>query len=173
MVRELPDGQLSVDMGAVQTGGTGWAVIGGRKYAGLAVRVGNPHLACLVTEPLAGLDLSQPPEVDAAQFPDGVNVELVRLAGERRIEMRVHERGSGATMSCGTGAVAAAVAAAAGEAALPPAGTPAGTPPWQWTVDVPGGRLLVTPSLAASVLTGPAVIVAEGAVRPDWLAAAR
>ena len=45
MVRELPGGQLSVDMGAVQTCGPGWAVIGGRKYSGLAVRVGNPHLA--------------------------------------------------------------------------------------------------------------------------------
>jgi diaminopimelate epimerase len=80
--------------------------------------------------------------------------------------MRVHERGSGVTLSCGTGAVAAAVRAAVA------------TGEWQagpercWTVDVPGGRLAVTPSATASLLSGPAVIVAAGNLDPAWLAAA-
>ena len=46
--------------------------------------------------------------------------------------MRVHERGSGETRSCGTGACAAAVAAAPGRV------------PGRWRVDVPGGTLEVT-----------------------------
>jgi len=76
----------------------------------------------------------------------------------------VHERGSGVTLSCGTGAVAAAVAAAvsAGD--------------WQagrelpWILHVPGGKLAVTPSATTSLLTGPAEIVAEGQLTAGWLA---
>jgi diaminopimelate epimerase len=36
-------------------------------------------------------------------------------------------------------------------------------------VHVPGGRLTVAPSMTASLLTGPAVIVAQGDVAADWL----
>jgi diaminopimelate epimerase len=166
-VREEADGQLTVDMGPVRMLGTGSAQVGGRHCDGLALSVGNPHLACLVTEPVAGFDLTSPPVTGAGQFPDGVNVELLRVTGERQIEMRVHERGSGVTLSCGTGAVAAAVAAAfaAGEW---PAGRP-GERPQPWTVDVEGGRLAVTPGVTASLLTGPAVIVAEGNLDCTWL----
>jgi diaminopimelate epimerase len=74
--------------------------------------------------------------------------------------MRVYERGSGPTRSCGTGAVAAAVAAA--EAT----GNQDGT----WLVRVPGGDLTVTLSPVTSLLTGPAVIVAEGELCSGWLA---
>jgi diaminopimelate epimerase len=79
--------------------------------------------------------------------------------------MRVYERGSGATLSCGTGAVATAVAAAVA------AGEWLAGPERAWTVDVPGGRLTVTPSATASLLTGPAVIVAAGEIDDDWLRA--
>jgi len=163
MVREEPDGTLTVDMGAVSVGRAGWAVIGGRRYTGHAVTVGNPHLVCLVGKPLADIDLTEPPEVDAAMFPDGVNVEVARIAGDHAIEMRVHERGSGETLSCGTGAVAAAAAAAAAAGEWPGSGSR----PWQ--VDVPGGRLAVVPAATASLLTGPAVIVAEGETNASWL----
>ena len=156
------DGNLTVDMGPVTIGPVGWAVAGGRRFRGMRVSVGNPHLACLVDEPLDGIDLSAPPEVDQAAFPDGVNVEFVRVTGERAAAMRIFERGSGETLSCGTGAVAAAAAAAAaGELEPGRAG--------RWTVDVPGGRLAVTPSATASLLTGPAVIVAEGETNASWL----
>jgi diaminopimelate epimerase len=164
MVRQEPGGDLTVDMGPTSTGRTGWALIGGRRYTGLAVYVGNPHLVCLIGKPIAGIDLSEPPEVDQDAFPDGVNVEVARITGEHAIEMRVNERGSGETLSCGTGAVAAAVAAAATNRGLPEDGE--GTP---WAVDVPGGRLTVVPSATASLLTGPAVIVAEGETRLSWL----
>jgi len=164
-VRDEGGGLFSVDMGPVTAGGSGHAVIGGRRCTGLAVSVGNPHLACLVGEPLDSFDLSAPPRVDPAAFPDGVNVEIVRLTGERAVRMRVHERGSAETLSCGTGAVAAAVAAAAAAGEWPDGGR-------KWTVDVPGGRLTVVPSPVASILTGPAVIVAHGEIDPSWLARA-
>src|SRR5258708_38992198 len=78
--------------------------------------------------------------------------------------MRVHERGSGLTLSCGTGAVAAAVAAAAAVGEWPDA------PGLPWTVHGPGGRLAVLPSTTASLLTGPAGIVAVGELSDSWLA---
>jgi len=125
LVRAEPDGEITVDMGAPQVLGTGRAILAGQPLEGLRLSLGNPHLACLVDSPLAEFDLSQPPELDAGQFPDGVNLELVSVIGNGHILMRVYERGSGATRSCGTGAVAAAAAAAV--AASAGAGAAAGS----------------------------------------------
>ena len=163
-VRAEPDGQITVDMGPVTVLGPGRAEIGGVTRDGLRVSVGNPHLACLVDDALDKFDLAAPPGLDPADFPDGGNVELVRRTGPDAISMRVHERGSGETRSCGTGAVAAAATAAALFSATK-------TAPRQWHVTVPGGQLLVTLEAGTSWLTGPAVIVAEGELDPDWLAA--
>jgi len=146
-----------VDMGAVAVLGPGSAVIAGQEYPGLRVSVGNPHLACLVDGPLSSFDLSRAPGLDPGQFPGGGNVELVQVTGPASVAMRVHERGSGETRSCGTGAVAAAAAAATGSD---------GT----WDVRVPGGDLKVTLEGGRAWLTGPAVIVAEGELDPSWLA---
>jgi diaminopimelate epimerase len=155
-------GDVSVDMGPPEILGAGVAGVAGRTYAGLRVSMGNPHLACMIDEPVAGLDLSRPPQVDAAAFPDGVNVEFYRLTGAHGIAMRVHERGSGETRSCGTGAVAAAAAAAV-EASGAPA--PAG----EWAVAVPGGTVIVAFDGVTSHLRGPAVLVAQGEIRPEVL----
>ena len=160
LVRAEPSGELKVDMGAPQVLGTGSATLAGQRLEGVRVSLGNPHLACVVDSPLAGFDLSQPPAFDAGQFPDGANLELVSVAGSGHLLMRVYERGSGATRSCGTGAVAAAVAAASG-ASAPLAGG--------WVVDLPGGRLRVTFDGRTSFLSGPAVIVAEGKLDQAWL----
>ena len=161
-VRLESDGSVTAEMGGVAVAGPGRAVVGGRSLDGLRISVGNPHLACLVDEPLAGFDLTRPPGLDPAQFPGGANVELVRVTGPGMAEMRVHERGSGETRSCGTGAVAAAAAAARA------AGHEAAT----WQMSVPGGQLTVVLEEGASWLSGPAVIVAEGELDGAWLAAA-
>jgi diaminopimelate epimerase len=163
-VRLAAAGELTVDMGGARVLGAGSAIVAGRSCPGLAITVGNPHLACLVEDPVAGFDLSSAPLVDGRQFPGGANVELVRVTGDHRAEMRVYERGAGVTLSCGTGAVAAAVAAAAA------AGEWRGGPATSWTVEVPGGILAVTPDVTASLLTGPAVIVAAGDLDETWLA---
>jgi diaminopimelate epimerase len=183
-VRVEPDGSITAEMGVPAILGTGRAVIGGLEYAGLRVSLGNPHLAVLASTPVAGFDLSAAPLLDPAEFPQGANVEVVRVTGRRQAEMRVYERGSGPTRSCGTGAVAAAVAAAIASAglgagaglALPaglmPAAIPETASGGTWTVDVPGGRLAVTLIGTASLLTGPAVIVAEGELDDGWLSGA-
>jgi diaminopimelate epimerase len=163
IVREAADGDLTADMGPVQIIGTGSVRLGDRTCAGLAISVGNPHLACVVDDPVTDFDLTRPPVLAAGQFPEGANVEVLRFTGDRQVEMRVYERGSGVTLSCGTGAVAAAVGAAvaAGEWL-------AGAEP-TWTVDVPGGRLSVTASATNSRMTGPAVIIAAGELDDAWL----
>ncbi|MGH3303632.1 MAG: diaminopimelate epimerase [Streptosporangiaceae bacterium] len=164
-VRAEADGQFTVDMGPVAVLGEGAVEAGGRLLAGVAISVGNSHLACVVDQPLEAIDLSSPRVLGQAVPRGGVNVEVVRVLGAREIAMRVHERGSGLTLSCGTGAVAAAVAAAwsAGE-------RPAGWQASPWTVHVPGGTLAVRLGATASLLTGPAEVVARGRLDAGWLA---
>jgi diaminopimelate epimerase len=95
-------------------------------------------------------------------FPDGVNVEFVVRQGDRRLAMRVHERGVGETRSCGTGACAVMVAAARAD------GAPLAS---SYIVDVPGGRLTVATRADGHIeLTGPAVIVASGELAENFLA---
>ena len=155
-----PEDDVVVDMGPARVGPASTARVGRHELVGLAVDVGNPHLACVTTEtvaPLDALDLSAAPGYDTALFPAGVNVEVltpIRDAAEGRgqVRLRVHERGSGETRSCGTGTVAGAVAA------LHHAGLDTG----EVTVHTPGGALAVTVGEATSTLSGPAVLVARG-----------
>ncbi|RDH75179.1 diaminopimelate epimerase [Mycolicibacterium moriokaense] len=153
---------VTVEMGKANQLGTGEAIVGGRPFAGLAVDVGNPHLACvdpdLTAAELAALDVAAPVRFDAAQFPDGVNVEVLTAPSNGSVSMRVHERGVGETRSCGTGTVAAAVAALAYE------GTSTGT----LAVRIPGGEVAVTVTDASSYLRGPSVLVAGGDISEEW-----
>jgi diaminopimelate epimerase len=163
------DGGYWVDMGPAVPLGRGEARIAGATFPGLGVSMGNPHLVALTDVEIDSLDLSALPGVDPGMFPDGVNVEVVNvLAAEdapagacAHVRLRVYERGVGETRSCGTGACAAAYAA------LEAGGRTAGTV----AVDVPGGRLSVEFDGTTTVLSGPAVVVATGALTPEWLGA--
>ena len=159
---DATNADVSVDMGKANLLGPGQAVVGGRTLRGLAVDVGNPHLACvdpaLTVDALAALDVAAPVSFDHAQFPDGVNVEVLTAPADGAVSMRVHERGVGETRSCGTGTVAAAVAA------LSHAGATTGT----LTVRVPGGDVVVSVTEATSYLRGPSVLVARGELSDEW-----
>ena len=77
-----------------------------------AVSMGNPH--CVVfTSGIDDLDLEKtgPLFEDHEMFPDRINTEFVEVIDGHTIRMRVWERGSGETISCGTGTCAAVVAA--------------------------------------------------------------
>ncbi|PWB96312.1 diaminopimelate epimerase [Homoserinimonas hongtaonis] len=131
---------------------------------GLGINVGNPHVVVALSslEELAAADLTVIPILDPAA-PEGANVEFVVphdplvKDGVGQITMRVHERGSGETLSCGTGAAAAALATRhwAGPSA-----------PNNWRVEVPGGVLGVRMWAAEDgehvSLSGPATLVFEG-----------
>jgi diaminopimelate epimerase len=133
---------------------------------GLGINVGNPHVVVALAsdDELEAADLTFIPIIEP-EPADGANVEFVVAAdplvrdGVGHIRMRVHERGSGETLSCGTGAVAAALATRywAGAGA-----------PSQWRVDVPGGTVGVRMFAAEDgehvSLSGPAELVFEGAL---------
>jgi len=131
---------------------------------GIGINVGNPHVVVALAseEELDEADLGYIPQLDP-EPAGGANVEFVVPLeplvkdGVGRIRMRVHERGSGETLSCGTGAVAAALATRywAGAGA-----------PNQWSVEVPGGtvgvRMFPTEDGEHVSLSGPAELVFEG-----------
>jgi diaminopimelate epimerase len=151
-------GDVTIQMGPVRRGGRSSAQLKDVEIAGIAVDVGNPHLACLTDVELATLDLGIQPAFDPAVFPEGVNIEFVTVLAADLIAMRVHERGVGETRSCGTGTVAAAAAYLAS--------TGRGT--GSVTVRVPGGSVCVTIADDDSTLTGPAVLVASGTIDADF-----
>jgi diaminopimelate epimerase len=147
-----PDGRVTVDMGAPAFGGP---APDGATY----VSMGNPHVVFFVPDVADAPVRTEGPRVEAAT-PGGTNVEYAAVADTDRLVMRVWERGVGETMSCGTGACAVAVAAAT----LGLAGRSV-------EVAVPGGLLDVTWDETV-LLTGPAVLVADGDLREEWLALA-
>ncbi|MFF4233977.1 diaminopimelate epimerase [Streptomyces sp. NPDC001820] len=162
------NGDVTVTMGRAQFPDEGVTVtVDGRSWPAVNVNMGNPHAVAFVEDlDHAGNLLSVPPFSPASAYPDGVNVEFVVERGERHVAMRVHERGSGETRSCGTGACAVAVAAARRDGADP---SVTGVPV-TYTVDLPGGRLVITERADGEIeMTGPAVIVAEGHIDPALL----
>jgi len=152
------DGDLiTVDMGAPKVLGDTAVSVGDRTWQARHVDMGNPHAVAFVDSLDDAGRLFDAPAHDPAIYPEGVNVEFVVRRGERHIAMRVHERGSGETRSCGTGACAAMVATAVAD------GTREAGEGVAYRVDVPGGTLTVTWTADDRVLlTGPAVIVASG-----------
>jgi len=134
---------------------------------GLGINVGNPHVVVALADDaeLEQADLTFIPQLEPEPAA-GANVEFVVphdplvVDGVGRIRMRVHERGSGETLSCGTGAVAAALATRhwAGAGA-----------PHQWRVEVPGGvlgvRMFPTEDGEHVSLSGPADLVFDGTLK--------
>ena len=128
--------------------------------AGVEVAVlsmGNPHAVMRVadvdTAPVALLG----PRIEThARFPRHVNAGFMQVLEPDAVRLRVHERGAGETLACGTGACAAVVA-----------GIRLGWLARRVTVQARGGELLVEwPRDDASVLmTGPAETVFEGEIQ--------
>ena len=127
----------------------------GKEYTVTCVSMGNPH--CVIfTSGIDELDLEKtgPLFENHEMFPDRINTEFVEIVDEHTIRMRVWERGSGETISCGTGTCAAVVAAVLN-----------GYCRWGEEVEVQirGGKLYDTYMENGEVLMkGPAVTVFEG-----------
>jgi diaminopimelate epimerase len=167
VVAHIEGDQVRVHLRSPRVYAASTATVGALTIPGMAVDCGNPHLVCALHDglDLSSLDLLTAPGFDPALFTAGVNVEFVVPAApldgvDRHVAMRVFERGSGETMSCGTGCLAV------GAVALREAGLAQGSV----AVDVPGGRITVTHDEQDRWwLTGPAVLVASGEVEPGLL----
>ncbi len=148
------DGEITVDMGIPKVLEQTSVAVGERSWAALHVDMGNPHAVAFVDDLADAGHLYDAPTHDPAAYPHGVNVEFVVRRGPRHVAMRVHERGSGETRSCGTGACAVMVAAALADEAARDT---------EYRVDLPGGSLRITWTSDDRILmAGPAVVVAEG-----------
>ncbi len=160
-IEALPNDWFRVSMGPVSVSDEPVTIaLDGQRWPATKVDVGNPHAVVLLPADvnLETLDLTGQPTWNPAEaFPNGVNVEFVRGLDDHRIKMRVHERGVGETLSCGTGTVASAAVWAA------TTGGGDGT----YRVEVRGGVLDVTLHDGEAWLAGPAVIVASGRTHLD------
>jgi diaminopimelate epimerase len=168
VVRVLDARRVTVDMGEpvfeparVPLAAAAWAQVypfeldGGTVQLG-AVSMGNPH-AVMVVDDLAdpALERLGPRLTGHPRFPEGANAGFVQVVGRDHLRLRVHERGSGWTQACGTGACAAM-------AVLRRRGQVDG----RVQVDLPGGRLQIDwPGPGHTLwMTGPAAFAFEG----DW-----
>jgi diaminopimelate epimerase len=122
-----------------------------------AVSMGNPH-AVVAVDDLTAPELARrgPALTGHARFREGANAGFVQIVNRAHVRLRVHERGAGWTLACGTGACAAvAVLRQRGEVDA------------QVQVDLPGGSLRIAWNGPGERLwmTGPASFVFEG----EWL----
>jgi diaminopimelate epimerase len=121
----------------------------------VALSVGNPHVVFFVADAAAVmLDQIGPIIEHDPIFPERVNVGIAQLVTSDHLILRVWERGAGATLACGTGAVAAVAAAAR-----------RGLVESKVRLTMPGGDLTVTRRADGHLLlAGPAEIAYTGLV---------
>ena len=105
------DGRVTVDMGVP----SGFAVetldVGGRPVELALLSMGNPHAVQFVADVDSAPVAEMGPLIEHhARFPAGVNAGFAQVVARDRIRLRVHERGAGETLACGSGACAAVVA---------------------------------------------------------------
>ena len=148
-------GDISVNMGQVTDESEEiTAATNSKVWNGYNINVGNPH-AVVFVENLEDVGaLNEPPVVRPRDsYPEGVNVEFVQITGDHEVSMRVYERGSGETRSCGTGTCAVALAATLYAKEKLPS---------RWIINSPGGRLEVSiDGHSNATLIGPAVLVKD------------
>jgi len=149
------EGDISVNMGQVTDEMEEIEVTqNGKTWGGLNISVGNPHAVVFLEnlEEVGSLETA-PVVSPQSSYPEGVNVEFVQLLAKNEARMRVHERGSGETRSCGTGTCAVALAATLHTR---------GKLPSRWTIYPPGGRLIVDiDGHSNATLIGPAELIAD------------
>lgn len=121
-----------------------------------AVSIGNPHAVQVVDDVEQAPVASMGPLIEKhVRFPKKVNAGFMQVVDRGHIKLRVYERGSGETMSCGSGACAAVVS-----------GIRRGLLDSVVQVATHGGVLTIGWAGASSpvMMTGPAITVFEGEI---------
>ena len=126
-LQEMPDGQVTVDMGAPifdlpqvpfapahaqSVSEVAWqlALSNGDSVRVGVLSMGNPHAVQLVDNTDTAPVLQQGPLIEHhAAFPNRVNAGFMQVVDRAQVRLRVFERGAGETLACGTGACAAVV----------------------------------------------------------------
>jgi diaminopimelate epimerase len=158
-----PGGEVSVDMGVGTPELPSRITIAeGVSFPASGMYFPNPHAVVFVDDlDDAGGLIDGPVWHPAGRYPQGVNVEFVRVAGPHHLQVRIHERGVGETLSCGTGVCAAVTVARDAEGESTPA---------TWRVEIEGGTVFVDiDAEGETTLRGPAQIVATLEIDEQWL----
>ena len=154
-LRVPADGDISVNMGQVNDEGDIVSVaVNDHTYSARHISIGNPHAVAFLEDLEQLGSLGQAPVVTPTSiYPQGVNVEFVEIESSDTLIMRVHERGSGETRSCGTGTCAVALAATIHTRGHLPA---------RWIIKPLGGTLIVDiDGHSNATLTGPAELIKD------------
>ena len=120
------------------------------------VSMGNPHAVQVVTNINSAPVAAYGPLIEThARFPQRANAGFMQVLDRHAIKLRVHERGAGETLACGTGACAAAVV-----------GIRRGLLDSPVRVSMRGGALSIAWNGAGQpvLMTGPATTVFEGEI---------
>ncbi len=130
--------------------------VGNQHLTIAALSMGNPHAVQIVEDVDAAPVLALGSQIELhPRFPERVNAGFMQIIDPHHIRLRVFERGSGETLSCGTGACAAVVA-----------GIQLGRLQSPVSVSARGGELHISWQGDASpvMMTGPAETVFTGTV---------
>lgn len=86
-------------------------VVDNRTFYFTALSIGNPHCVIFVNS-IDEIDIQKMGSLieNNPIFPNKTNVEFIQVIDKNNIIMKVWERGSGETLSCGTGATASVIA---------------------------------------------------------------
>jgi diaminopimelate epimerase len=128
--------------------------VDGRELDISVVSMGNPHCVLQVADVASAPVAEIGPEIEHHErFPARTNVGFMKISDRANIELRVHERGVGETLACGTGACAAVVA-----------GQKLGLLDDEVNVRLPGGQVVVSwrGGKEPVWLTGNAELISEG-----------
>ncbi len=162
------DGRVTVNMGApvfdaaripFNTGSdavTQPLEVGGETVQVTALSMGNPHAVQVVPDVEQAPVSAQGALIERhPSFPKRVNAGYMQVVDRSHIRLRVYERGTGETLSCGTGACAAVVA-----------GIKRGLLEERVHVSTRGGVLNIAWAGNGSpvLMTGPAITVFEGEI---------
>ena len=162
------DGQVTVDMGeprlrpadipfvAHGRAQTYRLQVNDRELEIAALSMGNPHAVLQVDDiNQAPVEHLGPAIENHPDFPERVNAGFMQIIDPEHIRLRVHERGAGETLACGSGACAAVVAGRLWDQLAP-----------RVNVALTGGNLVVKWAGEGSpvYLTGPATQVSLGEI---------
>lgn len=172
-VEFLQDGLIKVDMGRAEFQSDKIPVkgpvreianedllINGKTYKATCVSMGNPHCVLLLSDISEKLAKEIGPSVESHEnFPNKINMQLLKVSDKKNIQIEIWERGAGYTLASGSSSCAAASAA-----------YKLGLVDKNLTVHMPGGIIKIDIQDNGHVfMTGPVTRIAEGILDKKFL----
>jgi len=135
-------------------------VLGDKTFNVTCVSMGNPHCVVLVDELDVDELMHYAPQLQALpMFPNGTNVQFVKVLSRQEVEIRIYERGAGYTLASGSSSCGVAASMVKN-----------GLVDKEVTITMPGGQLEISVDDDWQVrMTGPVRQVCEGVLHPEFI----